>query len=449
MKTIDRNKEEGFILVTAIVWIVVCGVLASTLMFMARTSINSTAPKAKSETAFLLAQSALLKAKRDIKVNFTNYYDNGPDAKTAMALDWFTEINPSLGNLGKSGYVYRFPINAHLPGPTDESAEFLGSRSGDILDGTYSVKVAIKQIGKETTLSNGKQYSKAYLVKITVDAQVDNRKRCVEEVVVYGINKMPFTYALFAERGPDLSDSRVDVNGDIFFNDNWDSSKYPTTLNGDLYTIADISSAPKYLSLDNYIRKAPSSAAPADTATNPQEYGYDGSPELFPNQEPVDLPRISNFQEYINLGSGMTKPSGAPWSLKAQDLALDHNNPGGAPKPSLEGVGSGVDNGLIPLDGVVYTGNGPDGIKGTPDDGSLVLDGTLSPIEINGPVVVTGDLVIRGTITGEGTFFVGGNIHILDDVGYHEALDNPKTGYTETQLTEHNKERDLVGFVAA
>jgi Tfp pilus assembly protein PilX len=60
----------------------------------------------------------------------------------------------------------------------------------------------------------------------------------------------------------------------------------------------------------------------------------------------------------------------------------------------------------------------------TPGPPNVVLDGSVTPIHIDGPCEVNGDCVIRGKITGQGTLYVRGNLYVAADVTYA----NPPTG---------------------
>lgn len=50
--------------------------------------------------------------------------------------------------------------------------------------------------------------------------------------------------------------------------------------------------------------------------------------------------------------------------------------------------------------------------------GSVVLDGTKSPIDISGTVFVNGDVVIFGKTSGQGKIFARGNVYVMGDLEY-------------------------------
>lgn len=53
-----------------------------------------------------------------------------------------------------------------------------------------------------------------------------------------------------------------------------------------------------------------------------------------------------------------------------------------------------------------------------PGTGGLYIDGTSTPITINGTVVVNGDVVIKGKVSGHGTLYVGGDLYVANDLTY-------------------------------
>lgn len=53
--------------------------------------------------------------------------------------------------------------------------------------------------------------------------------------------------------------------------------------------------------------------------------------------------------------------------------------------------------------------------------GSVVLDGTKSPIDISGTVFVNGDVVIFGKTKGQGKIFARGNVYVMGDLEYDRS----------------------------
>ncbi len=415
-----HSQEEGFILVTAVIWVAVCGILAAGLLFLSRTSINSSEQKGNSEETFLLAQSAIQKARVDIHKTFEAYFNDGENAHTVSKLDWFRNLDAEAGKIGKGDFIYTFPVNE-----SPNTSEPTGSRAESFRDGKYSIKVDVKSVPGDIL---------SYDVKITADAVFLGSTRSVEEVAQFGLNQTPFTFAMFGEREAVLTgtgNACGHVDGDIWFNDEVDLGSSFPILNGDLYSVAELDGDFDYWGEDKYKSHTPSWAAPYSTEDNVHNYGYDGNPEKFPDQEPKDLPRLENFDEYIATGKTLNDAS-----LSAPQHVYD-----------LDSGELKLTNDPIELTGVVYEGYGPDGIPDTPDDGSLILDGRTEPIVLDGSVVITGDLVILGKITGEGTFFVGGNIHIVSDLEYENMYDNPDDK-TEKELEIANQGKDMIGYAA-
>ncbi len=421
MKNKHHQNDEGFILLAALVWIAVCGLLATGLLFMARTSVNSTVQKVNSEGTFLLAQSALQKARLGIKTAFEGYFLDGEDAKTVGKLDWFKTLDAERGQIGKGDFIYEFSKILDSPDTLKEG----DSASEAFRNGNYAVKVDVKDVPGDYL---------SFYVKITVDAEYEGDMRTAEEVVQFGLTQDQDTFAMFGERAPFLANTggaNLNVYGDIMFNEVLSGVKKMPVLYGDLYTVATTS--PSYRQGGEY--NSSIAWLPPYNYDGGEEHsnGYDGTSTAYTNKEPKNLPRIDDFDQYVEDGKTLNNAS-----LSAPQHVYD-----------LDTEQPKIITDAIPLNGVVYEGNGPDGIEGTPDDGSLVLDGRDSPIVLDGSVVVTGDLVILGEITGQGAFFVGGNIHIVSDITYKEMFDNSGSKDTsEEDLKKSNEDKDIIGFAS-
>jgi len=106
--------------------------------------------------------------------------------------------------------------------------------------------------------------------------------------------------------------------------------------------------------------------------------------------------------------------------------------------------------GSISVGGTVYS----NAILGDDElTNNLWVVGTAAdPIEVTGTVVIRGTLVISGVVSGRGAIYVGGNIHIPNDLTY---LNGPATARptdktkatTEAWLTA-NRDKDLLGLFA-
>ncbi|MBI2495788.1 MAG: hypothetical protein HYW10_04410 [Candidatus Omnitrophica bacterium] len=111
---------------------------------------------------------------------------------------------------------------------------------------------------------------------------------------------------------------------------------------------------------------------------------FDSFPRKFPGQIVQDMPYLGNLALYKTLASGHNGTSGTGSKLIYRD---------GATTSTINQF---------------YDGTDP-----------LILDGTTTPIVIDGPVVVTNaDVIIKGRVSGRGTIYAGRNIHIVGPVTY-------------------------------
>lgn len=106
-------------------------------------------------------------------------------------------------------------------------------------------------------------------------------------------------------------------------------------------------------------------------------------------------------------------------------------------------------NGRVTQNGVTlavntYSGAGPDTIQGTADDNCLILDGSVSPITVQGTVVVQGDVIIRGKVSGQGVIYAGRNIHITGGLSYLNPPAWPKPDSDPVGTAAENANKDLL-----
>ncbi len=91
---------------------------------------------------------------------------------------------------------------------------------------------------------------------------------------------------------------------------------------------------------------------------------------------------------------------------------------------SYKGGHSTLKQGGTTIVDAVY--EGPDGSPNTGDEKRpLVLDGTVTPLVIDGPVVVPGDVIIKGKVSGRGTIYSGRNVHVVGNVTYQDPPSLP------------------------
>jgi hypothetical protein len=61
-------------------------------------------------------------------------------------------------------------------------------------------------------------------------------------------------------------------------------------------------------------------------------------------------------------------------------------------------------------------------------DGNLVLDGSTTPIILNGDIYVSGDVVIKGVVSGRGAIYAGRNVYVAGDLTNKNRADKPGEG---------------------
>lgn len=402
-----KNNESGFILVQVLVGIIVTGIVAAAFMSMSNYSLQSTRSWKNSDRAYLIAKSALEKTKYDIYETFLAHYHASPRAKTLGKVKWYDNIGQ--GSIGVDDAIYEFPVNAKLTnedGVTPDWAE----------NGTYTVDISTQD----------KSYMDRY-VRISVTATIDGQSRTVEEFLTYGLNTNVFMYAYFVNNFGWLHGASINMYGDVRSNGNMSLKSNPY-VNGDVYasknpalgTLGVVDGAWKYYNTSMYPKKATDSARPMDTTEQPFSFGYTGDVAELEGERPLEMPFLGELDDYKDLAN----------SQNGTVKALDHND-----QPVLV-------NG-------VYSGFGPDGIEGTPDDGCLVLDGRTTPIVIDGPIVVEKDLIILGNVSGKGTIFAGRNIHVVGNVTATNPLNIDKDAkMTEAEHLEAMKNADMLGLAA-
>ena len=77
---------------------------------------------------------------------------------------------------------------------------------------------------------------------------------------------------------------------------------------------------------------------------------------------------------------------------------------------------------LNPSGRITWPGGGWVQTRGSADLGqnptNLLLDGSVTPITLNGTVFVNGDVVLRGFVRGNGTLLARGNLYVMGDLTY-------------------------------
>jgi hypothetical protein len=238
-----------------------------------------------------------------------------------------------------------------------------------------------------------------------------------------------FNYAYFINNFGWLWGGGITVNGDVRSNGNFSFNGNPmvngdiyASLNSDLQAPGSITGNSRNQNISQYQNNAPSTARPtnptdpADPEGTEYEPGYDGISTRFPNQDVLDMPYLGDLNEYKQLAVSND-------GQITQDGSVLVNN--------------------------IYSGDGPDGVPGTADDGSIILVGTSArPIIIDGPVVVEGDVIIRGVVSGQGTIYSGRNTHIIGDITYNDGPSWPKPDSDPQATAQDNSTKDFLGLAS-
>jgi hypothetical protein len=392
------NLKNGAALVTVLVITAVALLISTPMLYIATSSMRAATRWHDYDECFLTAQSALEKAKWDIYKQFESYYLAPPLSRSLEKFNWFDTW--STNSIGSPG-AYSAPQNQDFSNAV--------------------ISITIK--GVQST-STGKRR-----VRLNCNCIFKGITRELEEIVSFGMqNSEVFNNAYFINNFGWLWGDSINANGDVRGNGNFSFGSYSPTINGDVYASINphlgaagtIDGTPNFWSLNTYYANAPSVARPGDPpSTNyggSWQMGYDGNSEQFPEQEALDMPYLGDLSDYT-------------W------ISTQEN-------------GRIISNGTNVLVNSTYNGPGPDGIDGTADDGTLILDGTTNTIEIDGPVVVTGDLIIKGEYTGQGTIYAGRNIHVIGDVTSSDPPSWSKPDSTPSSTTTNNADKDILGLAA-
>jgi len=400
MKTKSKTRltrEAGMVLAMVLILAVIVSVVVGSMLATAHSAVRMTKKWREQDETFLIAQSALEKAKWDIQTAFREYFEASPLPRTGLKFPWFdTYTETSIGSTSR----YNAP-------------------QGDSYEGGQ-VWVEIDNVTDEG-------YGKRSLL-LKVRATHGGTEREVMEQVHYELAPSPvFDYAYFINNfgwfwgGPIYAHGEVRSNGNFSF-------RYGPKVNGDalaaynpaLGAAGRVDGSWNNWSLSYYRSHAPSQARP----TNPPAVGYDGlwpmgyggDPARYQRLHELEMPYLGDLSDYAYLAS-----------LKNGKIR----------------------QGSTTLVNGVYNGPGPDGVSGTPDDGTLVLEGTTAhPIEIDGPVVIPGDVILKGMITGQGTVYAGRNVYIVNNVTYKNPATWPHPDTHPKTTLQQNQTKDFVGLAA-
>ncbi len=399
------GKRDGFILLSAYIFILLFTGFIVVLSIRQASSTAMAMVSQRENTALYLAQAGIERVKTELYNNFMEYfYDPNQGAWTEASFGWFDNL------LGESA-PYSFPV------------------TGSLGSGSYSVQLVSVEddsdgLGKVITLlSTGTS---------------GGVQRSVRVALKFDMAPSPvFNYAYFVNNLGWFWGSTITANGDVRSNGDF-SLRYDPKVNGNVYagmnpelpsgSTGEISGSNRFDSLSDYYSSAPDRARPGNPSFPSEdlngngvldpgedvnsngvldlyeyENGYDGSSTQYPYQNPIPMPYLGDLDDY-------------------KDIATTNGG-------KIEMGGSTV------VDGV-YEGN-------------LILVGTDSnPIELNGPVVVTGDVVIKGKVSGQGVIYAGRNVHIVGNIEYKNPPSWPKPESDMETVDSNNSTKDFLGLAA-
>lgn len=397
------GNKKGMILIA--VYLIIAVLLILGTAFMSRSvSENRFAQREKNAIkAFYVSEAGIDRVTRDLFSLFETNFSAGGSI-TPGDFQWF---------------------NGLVTSPRSENPPYAGPPANASLgEGTYTVT-----INKVTVDTSAGQAD----VTLRSTGQVNNIPRVIKSVIRYKLARSGvFDYSYFVNNFGWFWGGGISANGDIRSNGNFNFGGNPT-VNGDIYASqnpdlganGDITGNSRNDSISFYRNQADAEARPTNPTADPNppnDYsypnGYDGNSDRFPNQAVLQMPYLGDLQAYRNLAVSQ---------------------------------GGSISQGGVVLVNAVYgddpTEVGPDGISGTPDDGTIVLIGTAAnPIQLNGPVVVEGDVVIKGVVRGQGIIYSGRNTHIIGNITYDTPPAWPKPDTNPAATDAVNDTRDFLGL---
>ncbi|MGE4489552.1 MAG: hypothetical protein AB7E95_08420 [Kiritimatiellales bacterium] len=397
-----KTAQDGFVMVAALMMLLIGALAAGSFVFVARQSHPSVTQWENYDRSLLAAQSALEKVKSDL---YEGFRDAHALSRSWNDLEW---VEAHASDYSTSGTI----------------RDLIGT-SADLRYSDAEVTVTVAN-GEVTGIS---VEEKTVYVTNTAVAVYNGVTRAVEEVVRYTLNRSSvFDHAYFINNFGWFHGVDCVVNGDIRSNYDVELKSRDLILNGYSYAagVNDINKPYQTWSWRTYKNNSyseyfrPTYNVDQNTKNDASifEFGYDDS-DTYNYVTQLDMPYIGNLSDY---------------RYYAQEQ-----------------------NGTVSLGGKVavsnvYSGTGPSGVEGAPDQGTKYLYGTEEdPIVIDGPVVVDGDVMIGGYYTGQGTIYAGRNIHVISDlIALNDAQwVQPDTvdNFTDNTLPD-NLARDFLGLCA-
>ncbi|NLB55407.1 MAG: hypothetical protein GX811_06520 [Lentisphaerae bacterium] len=392
-----KNNKSGHVLLMSVILVMLIGTISGFMVYAVRNHTNFVARSKTSDQALLNAQSELERVKYGI---YTAYMSNM--TVSTHGLSWFeTWSRDSIG----SNPSYK------LLSLVGDVSKLLSVRISDV--------VVFKNEGyAEVTLVCAAGYSKPHKVTRIIEEtfRLGAESEGIDEVVEHD-QSFVCDYAMMFY-GPWNMRGSMYINGDVHINGDLRLSNL-SYVNGDRSAMGKITANARNYSVKDYQNSKNTSdrARPTDPP-GPNSSGPDWpmgySPDRTKNKDQPETP------------------------LKLID---DINELAGT-------VVGRVTQGSVTLINNYYTGPGPDGTPGNPDDNCIVLNGKQTPLTIEGSVVVPGDVYIKGKIQGQGTIYAGRNIHILGDITYVNPPSWPKPDNNPEQTAKINRGKDLLVLAA-
>ena len=381
------GTRAGFALFIALMLVLTVSVAVGFFLYAASNHGRTVRNWHESDQCLLDAQSALERVKYELAQAF---YSNQTAA--AGSLDWFQTWN-----------IHSIGINPAYTIPTL-----------DQINGS-SVMVTIANVSIVTNSG----YAEILLIGAAGRSDPHAVTRLISETLRTTAARdtvaQPFDYAYLLNNSGTLRNNMV-INGDIRINGNYRFST-SSRVNGNRYASGQLTANSPLWSLADYWNSANTTtrARPTDpTGNNNISWPMGYSPDKTKNTylAAYTMPAIGDIATLAASASGRIVQNGTNVAVNA------------------------------------YAGLGPDNISGTADDNCLVLDGSSSPITIQGNVVVKGDLIIRGKVEGQGTIYAGRNVHIVGDLTYVNPPAWPKPDSNPVQTAANNAGKDLLILAA-
>jgi len=387
-------RTSGISLPVVMCLLVLISIMIGAFFFFSTTSIRMARRWRDADQALFCAVSAI----EDVKIRIENGF------------------RPHFESMGQDWGAFSWFESLPYPGVTlPQNAPYHG--------GTVSVSIT------GAIVSNRWSSVRYAEVSLVATSTFRNITRTVSEVIQYGMDKPKiFDYSYFLNNFGWFWGSGVTSHGDVRANGNM-SLNNRATVNGDAYAAPNpeigavgkvqVSGWWKQDTRAQYEANAPATARPLNPPDVAESIdwpmGYDTNTQDHSYHEMLEMPYLGDLANYETLASNVN--------------------------------GRIIQNGTTMVEHV-YNGAGPDGVTGTPDDGLLILDGTVNPITIDGPVVVRGDVIIKGEYNGQGCIYAGRNVHIIGNVQNTDLATWSKPDDDPEQTQTLNENKDMIGLAA-